>query len=56
MVEHVLFGSLPGSLDEDAVVRPHAAVHHANVVGDLKLNGLESERDHTGSNLVKEYG
>lgn len=42
MVEHVLLGSLPGSLDEDAIVGPHAAVHHPDVVGDLKGNGSAS--------------
>lgn len=56
VVELVLVRRLPSPLDQYAVVWTHAAVHHANVVGDLKLNGLESERDHTGSNLVKEYG
>ena len=31
----VVLGHLPGSPDEEPVVRPHAAVDHSDVAGDL---------------------
>ena len=35
VVELILVGGLPGSLDQHSIIRAHATVDHADVVSDL---------------------
>jgi len=36
VIELVFLGRLPGPLDQNSVVRPHATVDHADVISDLE--------------------